>query len=81
LSKLEVSNEKIKIEFKKPKSNISGKDGAKNAPSWAKGNSPYKNESGKDFAKRLLDEKYGPSNYKKGPDSEFNKIKKWGDRA
>jgi hypothetical protein len=72
---------KNKIEFKKPKSHISDKEGAKNVPSWAKGNRPYKNESGKDFAKRLMDEKFGKNNYDKGTNSDFNKIKKWGDRA
>ena len=36
------------------KAHISGKDRAKDVPSWAKGNRPYKNESGKQFAKRLL---------------------------
>lgn len=50
-------------------------------PSWAKGNKPYKGESGKEFAKRLCDERYGTGNYDTGPTSEFNKIKKWGDRA
>jgi hypothetical protein len=30
---------------------------------------------------RLLDEKYGKGQYPTGPGSEFNKIKKWGDRA
>ena len=68
-------------EFKKPKPKISGKDGAKNTPSWAKGNKPYTHESGRDFAKRLLDEKYGPNNYKKGANTEHNKIRKWGDRS
>ena len=53
LSNLKNSGQK-RIEFKKTKSHISGKDGAKNAPGWAKGNRPYKNESGKQFAKRLL---------------------------
>ncbi len=42
---------------------------------------PLAAENGKDFAKRLLDEKYGPGNYNTGPGSEYNKIKKWGDRA
>ncbi len=69
------------MEFKKSKSHISGKEGAKNAPSWAKGNRPYKKESGKQFAKRLLDEKYGKIRHEKGPESEFNRIKKWGDRS
>lgn len=47
----------------------------------AKGNRPYKGESGKEFAKRLMDEKYGVGNYKTGPSSEYNKIRKWGDRG
>ncbi len=83
LKKLEISNsnKKNKIEFKKPKPNISGKEGAKDVPSWAKGNRPYKYESGKDFAKRLLDERYGKIRHKTGPRSDFNRIKKWGDRA
>jgi hypothetical protein len=38
-------------------------------------------EDGKGFAKRLLDEKYGADNWKTGAGSEFNKIRKWGDRA
>ena len=28
-----------------------------------------------------MDEKYGKDNYEKGPNSEFNKLKKWGDRG
>jgi len=67
-------------EFKKPISG-SGKEKATDVPSWSKGNKPYTNENGNDFAKRLCDEKYGPGNYEKGPNSEFNKIKKWGDRG
>ena len=59
----------------------SGKEKANDVPSWAKGNSPYPGESGKDFAKRLMDEKYGEGNYDTGPGSEYNKIKKWGDRG
>ena len=59
----------------------SGKEKATDVPSWAKGNKPYVDESGKDFAKRLCDERYGPGNYETGPTSDFNKIKKWGDRA
>ncbi|MEL6339150.1 MAG: RHS repeat-associated core domain-containing protein [Myxococcota bacterium] len=67
--------------LKKPKAGASGKEGAKDVPSWAKGERPKTSESGKDFAKRLLDGKYGPGNWKRGPGSEFNKIKKWGDRS
>ncbi|EPX62631.1 hypothetical protein D187_008819 [Cystobacter fuscus DSM 2262] len=68
-------------QYKTPKSGVSGKEGAKDVPSWAKGERPKVDESGKDFAKRLLDKKYGEGSYDKGPGSEFNKIQKWGDRA
>jgi hypothetical protein len=76
-------NQKLQTQepYKTPKSGVSGKEGAKDVPSWAKGERPKVNESGKDFAKRLLDKKYGEGNYDKGPGSEFNKIQKWGDRA
>lgn len=70
-----------KPEHKKPKPKVSGKDGAKDVPSWAKGEKPYVGESGNDFADRVLTGKYGKGNYRKGPDSEYNKIRKWGDRA
>jgi RHS repeat-associated protein len=60
---------------------VSGREGAKDVPSWAGGNRPKIGESGKDFADRLCRDKYGPGNYPKGPGSEFNKIKKWGDRS
>lgn len=53
---------------------------ATDVPKWAKGNKPNPGESGKDFSKRLMDEKYGEGNYNTGPGSEYNKIKKWGDR-
>lgn len=66
---------------KKLKPNISDKDGAKDVPSWAKGERPTINENGNDFAKRLLDKKYGPDNWKKGPGTEHNQIKKYGDRS
>ena len=75
------SDESEEHEYKKPVSGKSGKEAAKDVPSWAKGNRPYKDESGNDFAKRLLDSKYGKGNYKKGPGSEYNKIRKWGDRG
>ena len=45
------------------------------------GERPLTTEDGRDFARRLLDDKYGAGNYPTGPGSEFNKIKKWGDRA
>lgn len=28
-----------------------------------------------------MDNKYGKNNYDKGPSSEYNKLKKWGDRG
>lgn len=66
---------------KKRKPGVSGKEGAKDVPSWAKGSAPNVGENGKTFAKRILDERYGPGNYPKGPGSEFNKLKKYADRA
>jgi len=59
----------------------SGKDKASDVPSWARGKKPQSGESGKEFAKRLLDEHYGEGNWEgTGPGSEFNKLKKNGDR-
>ena len=66
---------------KRKKSGLSGKEAADDVPSWAQGGRPLTTENGRDFAKRLLDDKYGPGNYPTGPGSEFNKIRKWGDRA
>ncbi|MWK59987.1 RHS repeat protein, partial [Pseudomonas otitidis] len=63
------------------KPGVSGKAGAKDIPSWARGERPYKGEPGKDFAKRLMDKKYGEGNWSDGPGSEYNQIKKWGDRS
>lgn len=54
--------------------------GATDIPSWAEGEKPQVGESGKDFAKRVMDEKYGKGQYKTSPNSEFNKLKKYGDR-
>jgi hypothetical protein len=80
-SKLENQKPQTQEQYKAPKSGVSGKEGAKDIPSWAKGQRPKVGESGKDFAKRLLDEKYGEGNYEKGAKSEFSKIQKWGDRS
>jgi hypothetical protein len=65
---------------KKKQTKQTGKEGATDIPSWAKGQKPRTGESGKDFAKRLLDEKYGSGQYDTGPRSEYNRIKKYGDR-
>lgn len=67
--------------YRKKKIGVSGKEGAKNPPEWAKDYLPIQGESGKEFAKRIMNEKYGPGNYNKGPKTEFNKIKKWADRS
>ena len=66
--------------FKQPKAGATGKEGATDIPSWARGERPYEGESGKAFAKRLLDKKYGAGNYPTGPGSEFNKLQKYADR-
>jgi len=71
-------------QLKRPKkAKTTGKEGAKDCPSWAKQDGgPLHNESGKDYAKRLMDEKYGEGGWADtGPGSEFSQIKKWADRA
>ncbi len=62
-------------------------ESAKDTPSWSRGTAPREKpdgtwENGKEYAKRLLDEKYGPGNWEqdKGPRSEYNRLKKHGDR-
>ena len=65
---------------KKPIPGLSGKEAADSPPDWVRGEKPMIKETGKDFAKRLMDQKYGPGKYPRGPDTEFNKIRKWGDR-
>ena len=66
---------------KRPKPGAGDIAGAKDVPSWAKGEVPWEDENGKEFAKRLCDDKHGNGNYPTGPGSEYSKIKKWGDRA
>ena len=63
------------------KSKQSGKEKANDIPSWARGEKPRPGENGKDFAQRLCDKKFGKGNYNKGPGSDYNKLKKWGDRG
>lgn len=75
------NKEPEKVEYKKPKSKLSGKEGAKDVPSWAKGEKPYTNENGHKFAERVMDNKYGKGNYSKKSQTEYDKIRKWGDRA
>jgi hypothetical protein len=77
-NKMQAKQDKSK---KKSKAGVGGQEGAKDVPSWAKGERPNTGESGKDFADRLLGEKYGEGNYPTGPGSEHSKIQKWGDRS
>ena len=59
----------------------SEKEKSTERPSWAKGLRSNPGESGKDFAKRIMDELFGKGNYEKGPGSDFNQLRKWGDRG
>jgi hypothetical protein len=74
------NNEQGKKKKKKKQTKQSGKESASDIPSWSKGQKPREGESGNDFAERLLNEKYGKGNYKKGPNSEYNQLRKNGDR-
>jgi hypothetical protein len=66
-------------EFQEPIPRLSGKEGAKDIPSWARGQRPYVGEHGRDFAKRLMDEKYGPGKWKE-TSPEYRRLQKHGDR-
>jgi hypothetical protein len=60
----------------------SGKESADNVPSWARGNPRRVRETPRDYAKRLMDNRYGPGNWRgTGGQSEFNRIKKFGERG
>jgi hypothetical protein len=64
--------------------NQSGKEGAKNVPSWAKGVPRRVGETPDAYAHRLMDMRYGRggwNSHNKGADSEFSQIKKHGSRA
>ncbi len=65
--------------FKEPIPRLSGKEGAKQIPSWARGNRPYVGENGRSFAERLMDKQYGRGNWNR-TDPEYNQLKKFGDR-
>jgi hypothetical protein len=69
----------VKKEYRKAKKRKGQKTGT-DIPSWARGQRPYVGENGKKFAKRLCDERYGEGNYPIGAGSEFNQLKKHGDR-
>ena len=78
---LETFNEITNTIMYAKKSKTSGKEKASDIPSWAKGKKPLQGEKGKDFARRLCDDKYGQDNYDKGPGSEYNKLRKYGDKG
>ncbi|WP_443946596.1 hypothetical protein ACJVDH_05675 [Pedobacter sp. AW1-32] len=60
----------------------SGKEKSSDVPSWARGLKPKPGESGSGFAKRVLDGQYGEGGWSgTGPGSEYNKLKKRGDRG
>lgn len=84
----DVNGVDVPKEKKVPVSGKTGKEAAKDVPSWVKeqGEAPYVDEDGKTFAERVLDQQYGKGVWNKGkaskgPGSDFNKIKKWGDRG
>lgn len=58
----------------------SEKEKASDIPSWAKGVPKKEGESGKDFADRVYREKGKEMPEDKGPASDWNRIKKYGDR-
>ncbi|MFZ4797327.1 MAG: hypothetical protein ACOYMA_07510 [Bacteroidia bacterium] len=69
------------VEYKQSKANQSGKEGAKDAPHWAKGRPPSKKETPNQYAKRLMDEQYGEGGWDtqqiKKPKSEYQEIYKY----
>jgi hypothetical protein len=75
-----VHNQSIEPQWKIPKPG-SGKERSSDVPSWVQGLRPRVGENGTDWAKRLLDQKYGPRNWEKGPGTEHNQIRKYGDRG
>ena len=68
--------------FKKPKAGISGKEGATDIPSFAKGSRPKVGQNGRDFAEEVMEQQFGKDWRSGGSDrlSEFRKIQKYGDR-
>lgn len=66
--------------FKETIPKLSGKEGAKNVPNWARGQRPYVGENGRNFAKRLMDQRYGRGNWERDREWEYNRLKKYGDR-
>ena len=71
---------RVKSTAKKKKTKKSNKEKANDVPTWVKNYKQKPGENGKHFADRVCNDCYGRNNYKKGPGTEYNRIKKWGDR-
>ena len=67
--------------FKEAIPRLSGKEGTKDIPSWARGKYPYVGETGRQFARRLMDQQYGRGNWESNRKDQFNQLKKCGDRS
>lgn len=67
----------------KKQTKLSAKEKATDAPSWAKSQTGFlkRSQTAQKNATDLLNKKYGLNNWGKGPNSEFNKIVKWLQRA
>jgi hypothetical protein len=53
----------------------SGKEGAANGPSWARGKPPGVGEMPEEFGKRLMDERYGRGNWENDPERKAERRK------
>lgn len=69
-------------QLKVPVEGLSGKDGATDIPSWARGMVPKAGQSGKDAAGKAMDKQYEGQNWKSMPRRmmEFRKLQKYFDR-
>jgi hypothetical protein len=63
--------------------NQSGKEAAKDTPSWARGERRIVDEAPEAFARRVMDGRYGRGNWvgTRGRDAEYRQIKKFGQRG
>ena len=66
--------------YEAKRSRQSEKEKASDIPSWAEGVPKREGESGKDYADRVYREKGKEIPENKGPGSDWNKLKKYGDR-
>ena len=66
--------------YQEPIPGMSGKDAAKDIPSWARGHRPFVGENGKAAARRVMDEQYGPGKWSE-TGREYQQLKKHFDRG